>query len=63
MVFYQHSPDPVGIVIAIIAALAAGFIALYKTNDEFKEKVDGTIGKVKVPFRRCGQPYNRFWRA
>ena len=41
---------PVGIVIAIIAALAAGFIALYKTNDEFKEKVDGTIGKVKDAF-------------
>ena len=41
---------PVGIVIAIIAALAAGFIALYKTNDEFKEKVDGAIGKVKDAF-------------
>lgn len=41
---------PVGIAIAIIAALAAGFIALYKTNDEFKEKVDGTIGKVKDAF-------------
>lgn len=41
---------PVGIVIGVIAALAAGFVALYKTNDEFKEKVDGTIGKLKDAF-------------
>ncbi len=41
---------PVGIVIAIIAALAAGFIALYKTNDEFRAKVDNAISRVKAAF-------------
>lgn len=41
---------PVGIVIAIIASLAAGFVALYKTNDEFREKVDNAMAKVKQAF-------------
>lgn len=41
---------PVGIVIGILAALATGFIHLYKTNDEFREKVDNCIGKVKQAF-------------
>ena len=41
---------PVGIVIAAIAALAAGFVALYKTNDEFREKVDKAMAKVKAAF-------------
>ncbi len=41
---------PVGIVIAVIAALAAGFVGLYRTNDEFKEKVDNAIAKVKTAF-------------
>ena len=41
---------PVGIAIAAIAALAAGFIALYKNNDEFREKVDNAMRKVKEAF-------------
>ncbi len=41
---------PVGIAIAILAALAAGFIALYKTNDEFREKVNSSMEKVKQSF-------------
>lgn len=41
---------PVGIAIAAIAALAAGFIALYKTNDEFREKVNNAMEKVKTAF-------------
>lgn len=41
---------PVGIVIAAIAALVAGFAVLYKTNDEFKAKVDETVKKIKVSF-------------
>ena len=42
--------SPVGIVIAAIAALAAGFVYLYKTNDEFREKVNASIEKVKKTF-------------
>lgn len=33
---------PVGIVIAVVAALTAAFLHLYKTNEEFKEKVQNT---------------------
>ncbi len=43
---------PVGIAIAAIAVLAAGFITLYKNNDEFREKVDNTMGKVKEAFSK-----------
>lgn len=42
--------SPVGIAIAAIAALAAGFIYLYKTNDEFREKVNATVEKVMENF-------------
>ena len=42
--------SPVGIVIAAIAALAAGFVYLYKTNDEFREKVNAAVEKVKKSF-------------
>lgn len=41
---------PVGIAIAAMAALAAGFVSLYKTNDEFREKVDNAMAKVKQAF-------------
>lgn len=41
---------PVGIAISAIAALAAGFVSLYKTNDEFREKVDNALAKVKQAF-------------
>ena len=42
--------SPVTVVIAIIAALAAGFIYLYKTNDEFREKVNALVGTLKTKF-------------
>ena len=43
--------SPVGIVIAALAALAAGFVYLYKTNDEFREKVNAAVEKVKKAFQ------------
>ncbi len=43
--------SPVGIVIAAIAALAAGFVYLYKTNDEFRKKVNAAVEKVKEAFQ------------
>lgn len=43
---------PVGAVIAVIAALAVGFTALYKTNNELKGRMDGTMGRVKDAFSR-----------
>lgn len=42
--------SPVGIVVAAIAALAAGFIYLYNTSDEFREKVNATVERVKQAF-------------
>ena len=42
--------SPVGIVIAAISALAAGFVYLYKTNDEFREKVNASVERVKKSF-------------
>ncbi len=42
--------SPVTVVIAIIAALAAGFIYLYKTNDAFREKVNSLVETLKTKF-------------
>ena len=39
---------PVTAVIAIVAALAAAFVYLYKTNDEFREKVNKCVETVKT---------------
>ena len=39
--------NPIVAVIAVIAALAAAFIHAYKTNDEFREKVDKAWAAVK----------------
>ena len=43
--------SPVGIIIAAIAALAAAFIYLYKTNDDFRNKVNEAVEKVKTAFQ------------
>ena len=47
--------SPVGIAVAAIAALAAGFVYLYKTNDEFREKVNDAVEKVKTSFSNMVQ--------
>lgn len=41
---------PVLVVVAAVAALAAGFVYLYKTNDEFREKVTALIEGIKENF-------------
>lgn len=39
---------PILLVVAGIGALAAAFVALYNTNDEFKAKVDATWNEIRV---------------
>lgn len=41
---------PVLVVVAAVAALAAGFVYLYKTNDEFREKVTALVEGIKENF-------------
>lgn len=43
--------SPVGIIVAALAALAAAFVYLYNTNDEFREKVNSAVEKVKASFQ------------
>ena len=38
---------PIGIVIAILASLVAGFGALYATNEEFRDNVNVVWSKIK----------------
>ncbi len=40
--------SPIVIVIAAVAAFAAGLIHLYRTNDEFREKVTGAWERIKA---------------
>ena len=42
------SANPIGILVAAIAALVTGLIAFYKTNDEFREKVNAAWAAVKT---------------
>lgn len=41
---------PVGIVVAAVAALAAGFVYLYNTNEQFRAKIQETVGVLKENF-------------
>ena len=41
---------PVVAIVAAVAAIVAAFVHLYKTNDEFREKVNNTVAKVKEAF-------------
>lgn len=47
---------PVGIVIAVVGALTAAFVHLFKTNEEFKEKVQETWNNVVAFFQEKIMP-------
>lgn len=55
--------NPIGIVVSVLAALAAAFITAYQTNDEFREKVDETFQKVKEAFEAIGQWLSEFFTS
>ena len=40
--------SPIGLIVAAVALLAAGFIHLYKTNDEFRDKVTAAWESIKL---------------
>lgn len=44
---------PIGIVVAAVAALAAGFIYLYNTNDEFRASILKTVESLKENFAKA----------
>ena len=48
--------SPVGLIVAAIAGLTAAFIYFYKTNDEFREKVNTAWQKVIDIFRNNVMP-------
>ena len=43
--------SPVGIAVAAIAVLAAAFLYLWQTNEEFREKVTAIWNQIQVSFR------------
>lgn len=66
--------SPVGIAVAAIAALAGGFVYLYKTNDEFSshvnEKVDAVKKKIsemwehlQPVFQKIGETFQRLMQT
>ena len=44
------SANPIGLIVALIAGLVAGIIALWKTNDDFREAVINAWNKIKEVF-------------
>lgn len=47
--------SPIGIAVAAIAVIVAAFVTLWKTNEEFREKVTGIWNKVKETFASFGE--------
>ena len=47
---------PVGIVIAVIGALVAAFVHIYKTNEDFRNKVQDTWNNIKNLFETSIKP-------
>lgn len=61
--------SPVGIAIALIAALVAGFIYAYNTSDEFRQKIDELKDKfiefweqhLKPMIEEWGEKFKKLW--
>ena len=53
--------NPVGIIIAAVAGLAALLISLYKNNDEFREAVDLWGDSLVETFDMWGEKLKDFW--
>lgn len=50
-------PGPVLAIIAIVAALAAGFVYLWKTNDDFRESMTALWGELQGTFSELGATF------
>lgn len=46
---------PVAAVIAVVAVLVAAFVHLWKTNEEFRNKITGIWDAIKEKFSEAGQ--------
>lgn len=62
--------NPIGLVIAAIAGLTAGLIALYNKCEPFRDWVDGMWESIKQFWENCkvffsevGQAFSDFWKA
>ena len=55
------SANPIGIIIAAVAGLAAFLITMYNTNDEFREKVDLWGESLLETFDMWGEKLKDFW--
>lgn len=55
--------SPVGLVIAVISALALGFVALYDNVEPFREFVDGVVAKAKEIVPGIIQGIQEKWEA
>ena len=47
MLVFTTGTGPIGLIIAAIAGLVTWFITAYKTNDEFREKVNNALESIK----------------
>lgn len=54
--------NPIAIVIAAIAALVAAFIYFYKTNEEFRDKVNAAWNEIKDVFQVVANKIQDIWK-
>ena len=54
--------NPILIVVAAVAALIAIFVHFYKTNEEFRDKVNAAWNKVKDTFKVVADKIQEIWK-